>query len=184
VAQEGLVQAAAAGDRDAFAALAAGRIDRLYATATLILRDRGRAEDAVQEALVRAWRDLRSLRDPDRLDAWLRRLLVNACMDEARRNRRHAANVRLLPEHDPSITDAVGELAERDALDRALRRLSTNHRAVIVHHYYLGLSLPEMADALAIPVGTAKSRLHHARLALREGLDRDAGSHRSEGHVA
>ena len=176
-----LVQAAAAGDRDAFAAIAAPRLDRLFATATLILRDRSRAEDAVQEALVRAWRDLPSLRDPHRLDAWLRRLLVNACYDESRRQRRHASNIRLLPDHDRPTSDSSGELADRDALQRGLRQLSTDHRAVIVHHYYLGLSLSEIADALDVPVGTAKSRLHHARHVLRDALGPDQ---RSEGHIA
>jgi len=177
-----LVHAAAGGDRDAFAAIAAPRLDRLFATATLILRDRGRAEDAVQGALVRAWRDLRSLRDPQRLDAWMRRLLVNACRDESRRGRRHESNIRLLQDHDLPTADASTELADRDELDQGLLRLSADHRAVIVHHYYLGLSLSEIADALDIPVGTAKSRLHHARRTLREAMDPE--SQRSEGHVA
>lgn len=182
MSDEALVQAAADGDRDAFAALAAPRLDRLFSTATLILRDRGHAEDAVQEALVRAWRDLPSLRDPQRLDAWLRRLLVNACRDESRRGRRHESNIRLLPDHDRPTSDSSTELADRDAIGRGLRLLSTDHRAVIVHQYYLGLSLPEIADALHIPVGTAKSRLHHARLALRDAIGPDG--QRSEGNVA
>jgi RNA polymerase sigma-70 factor, ECF subfamily len=182
VTDEPLVRAAAAGDRDAFAALVAPRLDRVYATATLILRDRSRAEDAVQEALVRAWRDLPTLRDASRLDAWLRRLLVNACRDESRRGRRHEANLRLLPEHDRPVAAEAETLAEREAIGAAVAALSLDHRAAIVHHYYLGLSLPEMADALDIPVGTAKSRLHHARHAMRAALQHD-GSH-SEGHVA
>jgi RNA polymerase sigma-70 factor, ECF subfamily len=182
VTDEQLVRAAADGDRDAFAQLAAPRLDRLFATATLILRDRGRAEDALQDALVRAWRDLRSLRDPRRVDAWLRRLLVNACRDESRRQRRHESNVRLLPDHDRPIADETNRLADTDALEQGLQRLSVDHRAVIVHHYFLELSLPEIADALGIPVGTAKSRLHHARLALRASLGLE--SRRSEGHVA
>lgn len=179
---DALLDAAAGGDRDAFAALAAPRLDRLFATAVLILRDRGRAEDAVQEALVRAWKDLRSLRDHRRLDAWLRRLLVNACRDESRRGRRHESNIRLLPDHDRPTADSSNELADRDAIDRGLRQLSREHRAVIVHHYYLGLSLSEIADALDIPVGTTKSRLHHARMALREAIGSDP--QRSEGHIA
>ena len=182
VEDQALIREAARGDRDAFAALAVPRLDRLFATATLILRDRGRAEDAVQEALVRAWRDLRSLRDPERLDAWLRRLLVNACRDESRRSRRHESNIRLLPDHDRSTSDTSGELVARDAIDRGLRLLSADHRAVIVHHYYLGLSLSEIADALDIPVGTAKSRLHHARQALRAAIDPD--TQRSERNLA
>jgi RNA polymerase sigma-70 factor (ECF subfamily) len=179
---ERLVRSAAAGDPDAFAALAAPRLDRLFATASLILRDRGRAEDAVQDALVRAWRDLRSLRDPGRFDAWLRRLVVNACRDQSRRHRRHEANIRLLPDHDRPTADASGTLADSDAIERGLAELSTDHRAVIVHHYFLDLSLPEIADALGIPVGTAKSRLHHARIALRAAIGQEP--RRSEGHVA
>ncbi len=182
VREEELVRAAANGDRDAFAGLAGPRIDRLFATATLILRDRGHAEDAVQEGLLRAWRDMRSLRDPGKLDAWLRRLVVNACYDESRRQRRHESNIRLLPDHDHPTCDTSGALADRDALERGLRDLSTDHRAVIVHHYYLGLSLPEIADALGIPVGTAKSRLHQARQGLRSSISREP--QRSENHVA
>jgi RNA polymerase sigma-70 factor (ECF subfamily) len=187
-AQEGpvtddvVLERAAAGDRDAFATLAAPRLGRMFATALLILRDRGHAEDAVQEALVRAWRDLRSLRDPRRFDPWLRRLLVNACRDESRRGRRHELNVRLLPDHDRPTEDSSRELEDRDMIGRALRRLSTEHRAVLVHQYYLDLAIAEVADALDIPVGTAKSRLHHARNALREAVELD--TNRSEGHIA
>jgi len=182
VQDEILVRDASRGDRDAFAALVAPRLTRLFATAALILRDRGRAEDAVQEALVRAWRNLRSLRDPERLDAWLRRLLVNACRDESRRGRRHESNIRLLPDHDRPAPDSSSAFADRDAIDRGLVQLSMDHRVVIVHHYYLGLSLAEIADALGIPVGTVKSRLHHARRALAESIGPDG--QRSEGHVA
>lgn len=179
-----LVEAAASGERDAFAALASSRLDRLYATAVLMLRDRPRAEDAVQEALVRAWRDLPALRDPGRFDAWLRRLLVRACYDEARRNRRHRANVTLLPHHGPTTPDSSAELAERDEIDGALGRLSPEQRAIVVHHYFLGLPLLQIADALDIPLGTAKSRLHRARLALRDSLGADRARTNSEGHVA
>jgi RNA polymerase sigma-70 factor (ECF subfamily) len=136
----------------------------------------------VQEALVRAWRDLPTLRDRGRFDAWLRRLLVNASYDESRRQRRHASNLRLLPDHDRQISDSSRQLGERDAIQRGLQQLSTDHRAVIVHHYFLGLSLSEIGNAFDIPVGTAKSRLHHARLALRDAIDPDV--QRSEGHIA
>jgi RNA polymerase sigma-70 factor (ECF subfamily) len=181
VADENMIRSAATGDQEAFAALAAPRLDRLYATASLILRDHGRAEDAVQDALVRAWRDLPRLREPQRLDAWLRRLLVNACRDESRRGRRHEASVRLLPDHDRPTPDASGELADRDALDRGLRELSIDHRAVLVHHYFLELSLAEISDALGVPIGTVKSRLHHARLALRAAISHGQPS---EGRLA
>jgi RNA polymerase sigma-70 factor, ECF subfamily len=182
MAEEALVRAAGGGDSDAFASLAAPRMDRMYATATLILRDRARAEDAVQDALVRAWRDLPSLREPGRFDAWLRRLLVNACRDESRRGRRHERNQPLLPEHDRPSPSGADDLADRDAIGRAMRSLSLDQRAVIVHHYYLGLSLPEIAATLDIPVGTAKSRLHHARMAMRAAIEPEGAS--SEGNVA
>ena len=77
--QRDLVERARKGDHDAFAVLAGATIGRLDAAARLILRDPDRAEDAVQETLVRCWRDLPTLRDPDRFDAWLHRLFLNAC---------------------------------------------------------------------------------------------------------
>ena len=178
--QRDLVLRARNGDHDAFTALAADAFDRLHRTARLILRSDDRAADAVQESLMAAWLHIRAVRDPDRFDAWLRRLLVRACYDEARRNRRHRGNVTLLPQHDRGVSDTSGAFGERDEIDSALNGLSTHHRAIVVHHYYLGLSLPEVADALAIPVGTAKSRLHYARRALRDSLT----TSRSEGHVA
>jgi RNA polymerase sigma factor (sigma-70 family) len=172
--QQELVKQARNGDRDAFSALAASVVDRLYATAVLILRDHSMADDATQETLVRAWRDLPSLRDPDRFDAWLRRLLVNACRDEGRRHRRRRPEMTLLPIHEPTVGDSSVVLANRDALERGFRRLSPDHRAVVVLHHYLGLSLPEVADATDVPLGTAKSRLHHATRALRAALEADA----------
>lgn len=80
------------GDRDAFADLIRGAYDRLFATAFRITRDREAAEDAVQDAMVRCWRDIRGLRDPDRFEAWLYRLLVNACRDQARLARRRPSD--------------------------------------------------------------------------------------------
>ena len=184
VDQSAIVDAAARGDHDAFTLLAERSADRLFATATLILRDRSLAQDAVQEALVRAWRDLPRLRDRSRWDAWLRRLTVHACYDEARRRRRRPT-LSLLPEHDEPVADATGHIADQDRLERAFVRLSAEHRAAIVLHHYQDLPLAEIADALDIPVGTAKSRLHHARLALRSALELDArlGRH-STGGVA
>ncbi len=169
-----LVEQAMAGDHDAFAELARARIGRLYAIAVLILRDPGRAEDATQEALVAAWRDLSALRDPDRFDAWLRRLLVRACYRESRQARRHPTIDVHVPSIEPVVTDGSTALADRDEIERGFRRLGPEQRAVIVLHYYLGLPVPEVADALGIPVGTAKSRLHRATRALRSALDADA----------
>ena len=169
-----LVEQARSGDHDAFAALAGAAIPRLDALARLILRDPERGKDATQEALVRAWRDLPSLRDPERFDAWLRRLLVHACMDEARKHRRHTLEVELTPIDHPTIRDSAITFAEREALEHGFRRLEPEQRALIVLHHYLGLSLPEVAETMRIPLGTAKSRLNRALSALRAALEADA----------
>lgn len=168
-----LVEQAQRGDREAFAVLAAGTVDRLYAIARVTLRDQDRAEDAVQETLVRAWRDLPSLRDPDRFEAWQRRLLMHAITDEFRRGRRFEARVHVLHE-EPTDPDHIGVLADRDEIDRGFRRLSPDHRAILVLRFYQGLTVPEVADALGIPEGTAKSRLHYAMEALRAALNAEA----------
>jgi len=168
-----LVERARHGDRDAFAVLAAGSVDRLYAIARVTLRDADRAEDAVQECLVRCWRDLPSLRDADRFEAWQRRLLMHAITDEFRRGRRFEAKVRVL-HAEPIEGDASVALADRDELDRGFRRLSPEHRAILVLRHFQGLTLPEVAEALGIAEGTAKSRLHYAMAALRAALDADS----------
>jgi RNA polymerase sigma-70 factor (ECF subfamily) len=175
VDQRGLVERAQGGDHDAFAALAGVAIARLDAAARLILRDHELARDAVQEALVRAWRDLPTLRDPGRFDAWLHRLLVNACLDLVRRRRRRAQEVELTPLHTPSSADFSGGVIDRDLLDRALRALDPDWRALVVLHYYLGMPLPEVAADLGIPLGTAKSRLHRALGVLRSSAVGEAG---------
>jgi RNA polymerase sigma-70 factor (ECF subfamily) len=168
-----LVEQAQRGDREAFAVLAAGSVDRLYAIARVTLRDSDRAEDAVQETLVRCWRDLPSLREPEKFDAWQRRLLMRAIADEFRRGRRYEAQVRVL-RAEPIDQDAAASLADRDELDRGFRRLSAEHRAILVLRHFQGLSVPEVADALGVPEGTAKSRLHYATEALRAALAADA----------
>jgi RNA polymerase sigma-70 factor (ECF subfamily) len=169
-----LVVRASGGDRDAFSQLVTARITRLDATARLITRDPERAKDAVQETFARAWRDLRGLRDPDRFDAWLRRLLVNACIDEIRRGRRRAFEVELTDIHHPAVADSAIAVADRDALERGFRRLDPEARSIIVLHHYLDLPLPAAADVLGIPPGTAKSRYHYAMTALRAGLEAEA----------
>ena len=169
-----LVERARRGDHDAFAVLAGAAITRLDAAARLILRDPDQARDAVQETLVRAWRDLPTLRSPDRFDAWLHRLLVRACIDEARRLRRHRFDVELIPIHTSAVADGVSLTADRDQLERGFSRLEPEARALIVLHHYLDLPLPEVAIALGIPLGTAKSRLHRALQSMRAALDADA----------
>jgi RNA polymerase sigma factor (sigma-70 family) len=170
VDQRTLVEQARRGDRDAFAVLARAAATRLDAAARLILRDREHARDAVQEALIRAWRDLPGLRDPDRFDAWLYRLLSHAAIDEARRRKRRVVEVKITLADAGSHDDPTGRLADRDALDRAMAALLPEHRALVVLHYYLGLSLPEAAAALGISLGAAKSRLHRAIGALRRSF--------------
>jgi RNA polymerase sigma-70 factor, ECF subfamily len=167
VDQRGLVEQAQRGDHDAFAALAGAALARLDGAAHLILRDHELARDAVQEAMVRAWRDLPTLRDVERFDAWLHRLLVNACFDLARRRKRRAFEVELTTIHTPTTADFSRGVVDRDALDRALRALEPEWRAVVVLHYYLGMPMPDVASILRIPLGTAKSRLHRAIGVLR-----------------
>ena len=165
-----LVERAKRGDRDAFASLAAASVDRCYAIAYRILRDQHRAQDASQQALLGAWRDLPTLRDVDRFDAWLHRLVVNACYVEARSERRWVARVRIL-RAEPETADIARGVAARDELEAAFRQLSPEHRAVVVLHHHLGYQLTEIAETLGIPAGTARSRLHAAVKQLRAALD-------------
>jgi len=172
--QRDLVERAMAGDHDAFSALAGASIGRLFSAARLILRDDGRAEDATQEALVAAWRDLSALRDPDRFDAWLHRLLVHACYREARRvKRREVVEIQMTTRDAGGDVDAHDLTAMRDQLERGFRRLTPEQRAVLVVHHYLGLPDVEAAIVLDIAVGTFKSRLHRASGALRAALESD-----------
>lgn len=167
----GLVRRSQQGDEFAFAEIVRLSIGRLNAIARLVLRDPHAAEDAVQESLVDAWRDLPRLRDPERFDPWLRRLLLHACFDRARRDRK--ASVREIPAMPVSdhVSDSATGLAMRDEVERALRSLSEEHRAALVLTYYLDLPLAEAAASLDIPVGTMKSRLDRARTALRAALE-------------
>ena len=171
--QSALVERARTGDEEAFASLARAAGDRLLAIAYRILRDLGLAEDAVQQTLVLAWRELPSLRDVESFDAWLHRLLVNACYREARRSRRWAANVRVLQVEPASATDEFAAVVHRDQLERGFRRLPPEQRAVLVFHHYLGLTLPETADQLGVPLGTVKSRLHYATNSIRAAIEAD-----------
>jgi len=179
-----LVEAARRGDREAYADLVRARGDWLFAVAHRILRDVHRTEDAVQEALVTAWRDLPGLRDPEKFDAWIRRLLVRAAIAEAKRERRSGANVRMLPMDLPGAADDFLSVADRDELDRGFRRLPPEQRAILVLRHFAGLETAEIADALGIPPGTVRSRLHHAHRAMRAALDADARALTIEGRTA
>ena len=169
-----LVERAMRGDRDAFTSIAAESVDRCYALAYRILRDPHRAQDATQQALLGAWRDLPELKEPERFDAWLYRLVVNACYAEARSRRRWNAQVTLAPASAANPEpDLARSVAHRDELEDAFRKLSPERRAVVVLHHHLGYPLTEIASTLGIPVGTARSRLHYAVRQLRAALDDD-----------
>ena len=170
--QRQLVERAMGGDIDAYSELVRASHPRLFGLASLILRDADRAQDAVQDALLLAWRHVRSLRDPDAWDAWLRRLTVRACYKVARRERRRTlVELHAAPEpgslHTP---DESAGVVDRDWLGRELGRLDIDQRAVIVLHYYLDLPVSEVAEIIDIPYGTAASRLHRGLQAMRASL--------------
>lgn len=171
--QRELVERAQRGDPEAFRELVHESGNRLYAIAYRILRDPDRAEDALQQALIRMWESLPGLRDPDRFDGWSYRLVVHASYREARRERHWTATVpeiRFVPAGD----DRVGEIVERDEVTRSFLRLTPEHRAVLVLHHVIGLPIHEVAEILGIPAGTAASRLHYAALSFRAAFEADA----------
>ena len=165
-----LVRRAQSGDSEAFETLIRAAYDRLFAVAERILRDRYAAEDAVQEAVVRCWRDMKGLRDPDRFEAWLYRLVVNASRDHTRRQRRALNDGGLLPPDLRARGDDYATLVEHDALEGAFRTLSADHRIVLLLAHYAGYSAPEIAAILSVPTGTVYSRLHYAMRAMRAAL--------------
>jgi RNA polymerase sigma-70 factor (ECF subfamily) len=170
--QADLVERARLGDQVAFEQIAERNVDRLLAIAGLILRDHDLAEDATQEALIRCWRQLPKLRDVEKFDGWLYRILVRAAIDESKRRPRLAANIDLAYV-EPAI-DSIAVIADREQLERGFRRLSINHRAVVVLRHYVGLPLKEVATTLGIPEGTARSRYHFAMSALRAALEAES----------
>ena len=178
-----LVERAQRGDREAFTSLAFELSDRLFAVAHRILRDFDSAGDALQVTLLRLWRDLPSLRDPDLIEAWAYRVLVRSCHDQLRKQRRQAPALHLLPADD-SEPDASAVVADREQLERAFRTLSSEQRAAIVLQYYRGLTLDEIAGILRVPVGTVRSRLHYAKRALRAAIEADARQPAREGRPA
>jgi len=169
-----LVIRARGGDRDAFTELVARSIGRLTAVARMILRDEYAAQDAVQESFIEAWRSLPGLREPDRFEAWLRRLLVRACFKGVRRSKRvEAVEIRLTPADEPPVSGGERDFAMHDQLERGLARIPADQRAVVVLVYYLDLPLADAAQAMGIPLGTTKSRLNRATQALRAALEAD-----------
>ncbi len=171
---EDLVQQAKRGDQEAFGALARANADWMFAVAQRILRDFDRAEDAVQQSLVIAWRELPTLRAADRFQAWIRRILVRVCYFESRRTRRMTRNLRLLPGPTDVTPSEEHNLVLRDELERGFQRLPIEQRTILVLHHYLGLTPAEIAESLGIPAGTARSRLHYAHAAMRAALDATA----------
>ena len=165
--QRGLIERASRGDHEAFGLLIGGRLARLDTSARLILRDAELARDAVQEAMIRAWRNLPGLRDPDRFEAWLDRLTTNACLDLARRRRSRVIEVELTPLHESSVADDAARIADANYVERMLAGIEPGLRAVVVLHYFLDLTLPETAAVLGVPVGTAKFCLNRALTAMR-----------------
>ena len=176
-----LVIAAQRGDQVAFVDLLRGRVDRLFAIARRILRDVDRAEDALQDALVIAWRDLPDLRDPDRFDFWIQRVLANMCIEHARRDRRRYANLQVLTLDGHAAPDELRGIADRDVVDRAFRRLRPEERTILVLRHYLGYEPSDIADVLGLPGGTIRSRLHHAHRAMRAAIEADARAAVREG---
>lgn len=169
-----IVARAQRGDEEAFGLIVDTSGGRLHAVAHRILRDIDLAEDATQQALLDIWRDLPNLRDPARFDAWSYRLLVRACYAEGRRSRRATPNLHLLPADEPTEAEGASVVANRDQLERGFRRLSIDHRTVVVLHHYLALTVDEIAETLGVPPGTVRSRLHHAMRGLRAALEADA----------
>jgi RNA polymerase sigma-70 factor (ECF subfamily) len=186
VDQRQLVERARGGDHDAFAQLARVAVVRLDKAARLILRDPELARDAVQETLIRAWRDLPKLREPDRFEAWLHRLTVNACFDQARKRKRRVIEVELTPIIELEIPDGSAARADRELVDQVLRRLDDHGRAIVVLHYFLGMPLTEVATTLGIPIGTVKSRLHRAlgEMRIAVGAESTTPSPAAGGQVA
>lgn len=167
-----LVERAKGGDMEAFQALVYECSDRLYAIAHRILRDSDLAQDALQQALIRLWEDLPSLRDPSKFDAWSYRLVVHATYREAKRERRWTSRIREIRD-EPPADDRVMDVVDRDEIERLFRRLTPEHRAVLVLHFFIGQPISEVAETLGIPVGTAGSRLHYATRSLRAAFEAD-----------
>jgi RNA polymerase sigma-70 factor (ECF subfamily) len=164
-----LVDLACAGDRSAFESLVRARSDSMFRLSVAILGDEADAADAVQDAFIGVWRQLPRLREPDRFEAWLRRIVVNSCRMTLRSKARR--RVREFPIDDLDAASSPGRGPnDADLLRAALRNLPADQRAILALHHLEGRPLAEIAEALAIPVGTAKSRLFAARAALGRAL--------------
>lgn len=178
-----LIERARSGDHEAFQAIVVAVADRLMGIAFGILRDRAAAEDAVQASIVAAWRDIHSLRDPSRFDAWIGRILVRACYASRRDSVRQQAVVRLMPPPG-SDPDLLAGLVRRDTLERAFRHLPIDQRVILVYRFFLDLPVERIAIELGLPAGTVKSRLHYATIAMRAAIEADARRPLAQGVTA
>ncbi|MCI0347056.1 MAG: sigma-70 family RNA polymerase sigma factor [Chloroflexi bacterium] len=169
-----LVERARSGDREAFSAIAFEVSDGLFAVAHRVLRDFDAAADALQVALVRMWRDLPGLSDPNRFEAWAYRVLIRACHDAIRARRPPGPQLYLVAGDRATVADHAGDVVARDELDHAFRRLTPDQRAILVLQYYRDLKLEDIASLLQIPIGTVRSRLFYAKQALRSALEADS----------
>jgi len=163
------VLGARSGDRAAFEHLVRASYDRLYALARRIVLDPSDAEDVTQDTFLRAWRELPRLREPERFEAWLTRMLVHACYDLLRRRRRRETKVAWIV-REPAAEEGLG-IEERERLGQAFGRLSPEHRAVLALHFFRDLAAAEIAAVLEIPEGTVNSRLYYGTRALRAALE-------------
>lgn len=174
VSERQLVKAARTGDRRAFGQLIRVRTPASFRLAAAILGDNALAVDATQNAFVAAWRELPRLRDLDRFDAWLERVLLNEC----RMQLRQAGDNRSVLEDPEHLGELVGAASDSprgevlNVLDRAFDRLEPDDRIMVVLYVVEHRSLGQIAEALHIPIGTAKVRLHEAREALYVALGR------------
>jgi RNA polymerase sigma-70 factor (ECF subfamily) len=162
------------GDQRAFEALATADYPRLFRVAHGVMGDRGLAEDVTQQALLEIWRKMRRLRDPAKYEGWSYRLIVRVCYAEAKRQPKWMSNYDLSPTEVPRAADAYGVAADRDQLERGLRRLPMDHRVVLVLRHLLGMTPEEVAATLGITRWTVYSRLERATKAMRAVLEADA----------
>ena len=184
-ADDALVRRARTGDAAAFAELVDTRIDRCYRLAWSVLSNDADAADATQDALVSAWRQLPRLRDPAAFDGWLNRIVANAAL----MTRRHRVRLREVsvkpafpgdqsttpePPQDAHAKTEADAVVDSDAISRAFDRLRPQDRMILALHHVEERPVAEIARSLGIPVGTAKWRLHAARVALEKAMEAEA----------
>ena len=162
-------EAARGGAAAEYVCAARGSVDDVYRLAGYLLNDASEAQDAVQEALIKAWRNWRQLRDRESFGPWFERIVVNVCRDRMRRHRT-LRMVELDEAAQVETPDTFAEMIETDRVAAAVARLEPNQRIVIALRFWRDLSLEQVAQRLELPLGTVKSRLHYALRALRDEL--------------